>query len=236
MNQEVWETLKVQESLNDRIIEAAAVLQKTQSVAIQSFARLAEYRDAETGEHLQRIGRYSRLLASRIMKNNPFDYSIDDTYVNDLAISSMLHDIGKVAVPDSILLKPGKLTAEEWEIMKNHAVWGWDILHKADQELGEQSFLTLASTVSRHHHERYDGHGYPDGLKSEDIPLSARIVAIADVYDALTTKRPYKEPWTHDQTVEEIAGQKGKQFDPVLVDIMLEVEEKFLEIRRQLPE
>ena len=170
------------------------------------------------------------------MNKNAYDYNIREEYVNDIAISSMLHDIGKVGVPDGILLKPGKLTPEEWKTMKKHTILGWTILNKADRELGEQSFLTLAACVALHHHERYDGTGYPHGLAGEDIPLSARIVSIADVYDALTKKRPYKDPWSHEQAIEEIAGQKERQFCPVLVDILLDIEKKFEEIREKFPE
>ncbi len=235
MYREFQETLEVQEFLSDRILEAAKILQKTQTVAIKSFARLAEYRDAETGDHLQRIGEYSKILAARIRKKDPFGFRITEEYVNDLSLSSMLHDIGKVGVPDGILLKPGKLSAEEWDIMKNHSTWGWAILHKADLELGEQSFLTLASTLALHHHERYDGTGYPHGLAGEKIPLSARIVSLADVYDALTSRRPYKERWSHEKTVEEITAQRGVQFDPVLVDFFLEVNEEFHGIRNKFP-
>ncbi len=227
------EALEMQEFLNDRIMEAAKILHKTQTTTISALARLAEYRDAETGYHLQRIGEYSRLLAAQIKEKNPLSYSISEDYVSDISISSMLHDIGKVAVPDSILLKPGSLNKEEWDIMKNHTTWGWAILDKADRDLGEQSFLTLATTVALHHHERYDGRGYPKQLSGEDIPLSARIVAIADVYDALTTKRPYKDPWTHERAVEEIYKQKGRQFCPVLIELFPEVEEEFRKIREK---
>ncbi len=236
LNRELQEALEMQEFLNDRIIESASALRATQTATIRALARLAEYRDAETGNHLQRICEYSRLIASEIRRRNPYSFTIGQDYVADIHISSMLHDIGKVGVPDSILLKPGPLDAGEWEVMKNHTVWGWAILNRADRELGEQSFLTLASTLALHHHERYDGTGYPHGLAGEKIPLSARIVALADVYDALVNLRPYKEPWRHERVREEIVSQRGRQFDPAITDIFLSVEQEFLAISRRFPD
>jgi len=233
LNRENREALEIQELLNDRIIAATELLQKTQSASIKALARLAEYRDAETGDHLQRICEFTGLLARKVVEKDPFTFRISDSYVSDLYLSSMLHDIGKVAVPDSILLKPGKLLPEEWDIMKQHTVWGWTILSKADKELGEQSFLTLAATVSLYHHERFDGSGYPNSLAGQDIPLSARIVAIADVYDALTSKRPYKEAWSHERAIQEIKDQRGKQFCPVLADFFCEAEKEIAQIARK---
>ena len=148
----------------------------------------------------------------------------------------MLHDIGKVAVPDQILLKPGPLTSGEWDVMKKHTNWGYTILNQADHELGEQSFLTLASRIALHHHEWYDGSGYPRGLAGEGIPLSARIGAVADVYDALTSRRPYKEAWNHHKAAEEVSRLGGSQFDPVIADIFVRLEEKFQSVRAQFPD
>jgi HD-GYP domain-containing protein (c-di-GMP phosphodiesterase class II)/PAS domain-containing protein len=229
------EALQMQELLNDRLFETAKLLQKTQMVAIKSLSRLAEYRDVETGSHLQRIGEYSRLLASRVREVDPYAFTITEDYAQDISVSSMLHDIGKVAIPDHILLKRGRLTGEEWRTMKNHTTWGGAILAQADRELGEQSFLTLASKIALHHHERYDGDGYPSRLSGEEIPLSARIVAVADVYDALAAQRPYKPPWPHERIVAEIGEQRGRQFDPVLVDIFMEKAARFRDIREKFP-
>ncbi len=147
----------------------------------------------------------------------------------------MLHDIGKVSIPDNILLKQGPLDPHEWEVMKKHTVFGWEVLHKADRELGEQSFLTLAATIALSHHERFDGSGYPHGSVADQIPLSARISAIADVYDALTSPRPYKEAWGHERATEEILAQGAGHFDPVLIDIFRDVHGLFAEVRRQFP-
>jgi HD-GYP domain-containing protein (c-di-GMP phosphodiesterase class II) len=235
-NKELKDSLEIQELLNDRIISASQTLERTQTASIRALARLAEFRNQQTGFHLQRMREYSRILAQQVFERQPYPFRLTATYTNDISLSSMLHDIGKVSVPDSILLKPGELSPEEWEVMKRHTVAGWEILHQADKELGEQSFLTLASIIALSHHERYDGTGYPSGLRGERIPLSARISALADVYDALTTRRPYKEAWSHERAVEEIRGLSGKHFDPILVDMFLRMSQKFDEVRKVFPE
>jgi HD-GYP domain-containing protein (c-di-GMP phosphodiesterase class II) len=235
-NAELKDTLQIQELLNDSIMAGSRTLQRTQGAAIRTLARLAEYRDQETGFHLQRICEYTRLLAMQVQEREPYAFRITREYGDDISLSSMLHDIGKVSIPDSVLLKPGKLDPQEWEIMKKHTYFGWEVLHKADKELGEQSFLTLAATIALSHHERYDGKGYPNGSAGEQIPLSARISAVADVYDALTSVRPYKPAWSHEQAMEEILRQGGGQFDPVLVEILRDINAQFAAVRRQFPE
>ncbi|NOY08608.1 MAG: HD domain-containing protein, partial [Spirochaetes bacterium] len=147
---ELHDSLEMQQFLNDRIFETITMLQKTQITAIKTLARLAEYRDQETGDHLQRIREYSKLLSSEVFRKDPYSFKISQGYSNDMYLSSMLHDIGKVGVPDNILLKPGRLENEEWKIMQNHTIWGWAILSEADKELGEQSFLTLAAIIALH--------------------------------------------------------------------------------------
>jgi HD-GYP domain-containing protein (c-di-GMP phosphodiesterase class II) len=234
-NKELKDSLEIQELLNDRIIAASQMLQRTQVTSIRALARLAEFRDQETGFHLQRICEYTRMVAQQVYEKKPYSFRLTATYANDISLSSMLHDIGKVSIPDSILLKPGKLDKDEWAIMKKHTTTGWDILHRADKELGEQSFLTLASTIALSHHEHYDGAGYPMGLAGEKIPLSARISALADVYDALTTRRPYKDAWSHEKASEEILRLSGSYFDPVLIDIFTAVSDEFDGIRRVFP-
>ncbi len=231
---ELSDTLEMQEFLNDQIFKTVNLLQKTQIAAIKTLAKLAEFRDRETGNHLMRMSEYASTLAEEVYKRDPYPFKISKEYQKDIYLSSMLHDIGKVGVPDNILLKPGKLEKHEWEIMKKHTIWGWEILNEADTELGEQSFLTLASIIALHHHEKYDGTGYPTGLKGDKIPLSARITTVGDVYDALTSKRPYKDPWPHEKAVEEFKAQKGKHFDPILVDIFLDIEDKFAQIKKKL--
>ena len=143
-----------------------------------------------------------------------------------------MHDIGKIGVPDSILLKPGKLTPEEYEIMKQHTVYGRDALLSSERKLGHNSFLHLAAEIAYTHQERWDGSGYPLGLKGEEIPLSGRIMAVADVYDALTNERPYKEAMSHDQTIAYLKENSGILFDPEIIELMPEFEEKFYSIHK----
>ncbi len=234
-NAELKDALQVQELLNDIILAGTRQLQRTQGAAIRTLARLAEYRDQTTGFHLQRICEYSRLLAVEVHRRAPYPFRISMEYADDISISSMLHDVGKVSTPDHVLLKPGKLDPEEWEIMKKHTVFGWEVLHKADRELGEQSFLTLAASIALSHHEKYDGTGYPKGTAGEQIPLSARICAVADVYDALTSSRPYKQAWSHGDASRQIAEQSGRHFDPVLVEIFRDLDDLLVDVRRRFP-
>ena len=234
-NAELKDALQVQELLNDTILAGARQLQRTQGAAIRTLARLAEYRDQTTGLHLQRICDLSRLLAVEVHRREPYPFRISMEYADDISISSMLHDVGKVSTPDHILLKPGKLDPDEWEIMKKHTVFGWEVLHKADLELGEQSFLTLAASIALSHHEKYDGTGYPNGTVGEQIPLSARICAVADVYDALTSSRPYKQAWSHEDASRWILEQSGRHFDPVLVEIFRYLGGQLVEVHRRFP-
>ncbi|MFW5689342.1 MAG: HD-GYP domain-containing protein [Spirochaetota bacterium] len=236
MNERLQDALEGQTILNEQLSAATGMLQKTQATAMKSLAKLAEYRDKETGGHLQRICEYMKLVAIELSREQPYSFHIGNEYADDIYLSGMLHDIGKVGVPDQILLKPGKLESGEWHIMRQHTTWGYSILNQADHELGEQSFLTLASRIALHHHEWYNGEGYPHGLSREAIPLSARIGAVADVYDALTSRRPYKEAWSHDQAVSEIYRLRDRQFDPIIADIFFRLEEQFREVRSRFPD
>jgi len=202
---------------------------KTQKTTIFALSRLAETRDLETGEHLERIRKYCVLIA-QIMKYSGHESEISNQYLRDLYDSSILHDIGKVGIPDNILLKPGALTAGEFEIIKTHTMIGYNALRAASGDLGDDSFLKMAMEITRSHHERWDGAGYPDGSAGESIPLSARIVSICDVYDALTTERPYKNAFSHEKAVEIMKGEAGK-YDPRLFKIFLENEAEFNRIR-----
>ncbi|MFW6223578.1 MAG: HD-GYP domain-containing protein, partial [Spirochaetota bacterium] len=227
VNETLEQALSNQRMLNEKLRATTGTLQKTQATAMKSLAKLAEFRDKETGNHLQRICTYMKLIANELYTRQPYSFNVAPTYADDIYLSGMLHDIGKVAIPDTILLKPGALDSREWDMMKKHSQFGWSILHEADQELGEQSFLTLASRIALYHHERYDGTGYPHGLSGEDIPLSARIAAAADVYDALTSDRPYKSAWSHRSAIREIESERGRHFDPVIVDIVLDIQDRF---------
>jgi response regulator RpfG family c-di-GMP phosphodiesterase len=188
-----------------------------QHATIYALAALAEHRDNETGLHLERVSEYCRMIAEGLRDSGHFTDRITDTFVDDLVRSAPLHDIGKVGIPDSILLKPGKLTAEEWEVMRTHPTIGAETLRHILETSGEQSFLRMGHEIAQSHHERWDGGGYPEGISGDRIPLAARILALADVYDALTTRRPYKEPWTHAEAGALLQEESGKQFDPRVV-------------------
>ncbi|MBU0519317.1 HD domain-containing protein [bacterium] len=206
-------------------------LRKTQGAAMVGLAKLAETRDPETGQHLERMRNYTRLMSEELSTLPEYRLYITDDYIHDIYNSSPLHDIGKVGIPDAILLKPGRLTPQEFEIMKKHAPIGGDALRAADHDLDGESFLTLGKEIAYHHHEKWDGTGYPDGLQGMDIPLSARIVALADVYDALTSKRVYKEAIAHDQARAIIIDSAGSHFAEDVVRAFLKRENDFLKIK-----
>ena len=195
---------------------------RVQDVTIHALARLAETRDPETGNHLLRTQGYVRSLALHLRRDPHFAGLIDDRQVDLLVKSAPLHDIGKVGIPDSVLLKPGKLDAAEWAIMKTHAQIGAEAIEHAEQDVAQPvEFLHFAKQIARSHHERWDGSGYPDGLAGEAIPLSARLMAVADVYDALITRRVYKAPMTHDAACALIVAERGRHFDPAMVDAFI---------------
>lgn len=199
------------------------------------LAKLAESRDPETGAHLERMRCYSRILADQLRQQGPYTHLVDEEFVEDIYRSSPLHDIGKVGIPDAILLKPGRLTAEEFEVMKRHAVIGAETLEEAARQSGGcGKFLTMAIEIARHHHERFDGSGYPDGLAGQQIPLSARIVSLADVYDALTSRRVYKEAFASDTTTGIIEAEAGTHFDPAVVEAFRAREDDFRAVRDQV--
>ncbi len=204
---------------------------KTQKTTIFALSRLAETRDNETGDHLYRMRSYCILL-SQLLKYSGRYGRVENQYLRDIYDSSILHDIGKVGIPDNILLKPGPLTPEEFEIMKTHTVIGYNAINDPSQDMGADSFLDMAKDIILYHHERWDGKGYPKKLIGEEIPLSARIVSISDVYDALTTKRPYKEPFSHEKTIEMMKSEEGK-YDPMLLKLFIENNSDFDRIRRQ---
>ncbi len=201
---------------------------------VTGLAKLAEYRDADTGEHLERVTRYAIMLAEELRKKKRFVALIDDRFIEDLRQAMPLHDIGKVAIPDAILLKPGRLTREEFEIMKQHPEVGAKAIQAVIQKAPEAGFLNMAKDVARGHHEWVNGTGYPQGLEGDGIPLAARIAAVADVYDALTTERPYKEAFSHRKSVNIIMENAGTQFDTDVVDVFLLREKEFDQVASQL--
>ncbi len=205
-------------------------LKVTRDVTIHSLATLAETRDNETGNHILRTQRYVETLANHLTANPDFKDQLDEQTITLLFKSAPLHDIGKVGIPDNILLKPGKLSDDEFEIMKRHPVLGGEALEVAERHLGSNSFLKLAREIALTHHEKWDGTGYPKRLKGDDIPLSGRLMAVADVYDALISKRVYKPAFSHEKAREIILDWKGINFDPKVVDAFIAVEKRFIQI------
>jgi len=219
--------------LEQRIQERTREIQQTQDVAIYCLASLAETRDNETGNHIRRTQHYVKLLATYLNDHPKFRHQLNDEFITLLFKSAPLHDIGKVGVPDRILLNPGKLEGEDWEEMKRHARYGRDAILAAEKDLGSTSFLCLAREVAYSHHEWWNGAGYPEGLQGDDIPLSGQLMAIADVYDALISRRVYKEPMPHEKAVAIIIGAKGTQFDPEIVDAFVTLQDEFNQIANQ---
>ncbi|MEW5757356.1 MAG: two-component system response regulator [Pseudomonadota bacterium] len=202
-----------------------------QIVSIRALAHLAETRDPETGNHILRTQAYVRALALQLRAHPRFAATLTDHYIDLVTRSAPLHDIGKVGIPDHILLKPGKLSPEEWAIMKTHAWLGSDAIEQAERDAeGKVQFLALAKEIARWHHERWDGGGYPDGLAGDVIPVSARIMAVADVFDALISQRVYKPPMPYAQARDLIAAESGRHFDPDVVAAFLAVYEEFVAI------
>jgi response regulator RpfG family c-di-GMP phosphodiesterase len=222
-------------SLHEELRKSFNRIQKIQGASIFALAKLAESRDGETAYHLERMQEYCLVLCMRLRSRPRYREQMTDQFIENLVQCSVLHDIGKVAVPDSILFNTAKFGIDEYEIMKQHSIHGGRALEEAAERAGEgESFLTVGKDVAYYHHERWDGKGYPFGLAGEEIPLAARIVAIADVYDALTTERRYKRAFPHEDARAVIVKEKGKKFDPELVEAFLEAEQDFGEIRDRL--
>ncbi len=215
------------------LMESDRKLQNARMATILGLAKLAEYRDEGTGTHLERIREYAKMIAEELAKNHKYSLNITPKYIDDIYQSSILHDIGKVGIPDAILLKPGKLTEAEFDVIKRHTLLGGDAIAAIESQIEGKSFLYLGREIAYNHHEKWDGSGYPNGLKGEGIPLSARIVALADVYDALTTKRFYKEAYTHEKSRQMIIDLKGTHFDPTVVDVFLMMDDEFSRIREE---
>ena len=209
-------------SLEREIARRMAENDLTQQVSIRALAHLAETRDPETGNHILRTQAYVQHLAQTLRRHPRFAAMLNDQYINLLGRSAPLHDIGKVGIPDHILLKPGKLNAEEWAIMQTHAQLGSEAIERAEADIEMPlDFLSLAKEIARWHHEKWDGSGYPDGLSGEAIPLSARLMALADVFDALISPRVYKPPMSFAEARSIIHEGRGKHFDPDIVDAFL---------------
>jgi putative two-component system response regulator len=209
---------------------------ETREMAIFALAKLAESRDPETGHHLERVRNYCRALAKHVAAMPKYRDEVTPEYIRLLYQTSPLHDIGKVGIPDYVLLKPGRLSQAEFEIMKKHTILGASTLEAALDRYPEAKFLQIARDIALTHHERYDGSGYPYGIKGDAIPLCGRIVAIADVYDALTSKRVYKAAFEHSEARSIILKDSGTHFDPDMVDAFLAAENEFIAIRERYQE
>ena len=214
--------------LESEVARRTREVQMVQDVTIMAMASLAETRDNETGNHLRRTQNYVKALAKKLQSHPRFTAVLTDDVVEMLYKSAPLHDIGKVGIPDAILLKPGKLTPEEFDIMKTHTTLGRDAIAAAEKLIDTPStFLKIAREIANSHQEKWDGSGYPEKLAGEDIPVLARLMAVADVYDALISRRVYKAPFPHEKAVEIIREGRGQHFDPDMVDAFMEIEGEF---------
>jgi putative two-component system response regulator len=225
------EELHVRLRTGERIISL-----ESRDMIIFTLAKLAETRDRATGMHLDRIRVYCRILAEDLSHLEKFRDVVDGDFVQLLYLTSPLHDIGKVGIPDEVLLKPGRLTPEEFALMQQHTIIGGNTLQAAVNAHPEAQFLAMARDIAMTHHERYDGTGYPRGLASEEIPLAGRITALADVYDALTSERVYKSAYSHETSQSIILEGRGTQFDPDVVDAFLRREKDFIATHQQFTE
>jgi HD-GYP domain-containing protein (c-di-GMP phosphodiesterase class II) len=240
---------KASQGMHDRILEGLERGNEIQKVSILGFAKISEVRDPDTGDHIIRMSHYSRMLAQEMAKYPEYAGYITRTYCDEIFIAAPLHDIGKVGIRDDILKKRGGLTADEFEIMKMHTIIGGDLLHELELKLGWRTFYSLSKEIAYHHHQRFDGTGYPNvlgttkamfvepgigkPLKGKAIPLSARIVAMADVYDALVSRRCYKEPIPHAKAREMILAESGRHFDPDLAQAFLRIENDLIRVSQE---
>jgi len=214
---------QLEKEVASRTVELTAAFDQLKASAQDTIYRLSmamEYKDEDTGAHIKRMSRYAAAVASRL--------GLDDHLIETILLAAPLHDLGKLGIPDAILLKPGKLDEHEWEIMKTHSKIGADILKGSTAE-----HLNLAESIARSHHEKWDGSGYPDGLRGTQIPIAVRCCSIADVFDALTSRRPYKEPFPLKEALKIVAGGRGTHFDPAVVDAFFDIQEEILAIKTE---
>jgi len=224
------ELRELNERLEDKVLERTMQLMRGRDGIIYGMARLAEARDNETGRHLDRMSRYSELLARQMTRAHA---GLDEGWVVTVRTTAVLHDIGKIGIPDAVLHKPGRLDEAERRIMNRHPAIGGDALEEIQLRWGNDPFLVTATEIAASHHEKWDGSGYPRGLEGEDIPLAARIVAVADVYDALRTERVYKPAWDHHRARQVIVEGAGSHFDPQVVEAFLAIEDELETISTQ---
>lgn len=218
---------KYNHDLEELVEKKVQEISSSQMATIFALIKLSESRDDDTGAHIERTASFCQLLARKAKEFSEYGDLISDSFIETIYKASPLHDIGKVGIPDSILLKPGKLTDEEFEVMKTHVQLGFNTLSKVGQQYDGNEFLKMGMDIALYHHEKWNGKGYLKGIVGSMIPLSARIMALSDVYDALRSKRVYKEAFSHERSMEIIASDKGIHFDPVLVDVIMEFQEEF---------
>jgi len=223
--------------LEEEVARRTREVQVIQDVTIVAMASLADTRSKETGSHLRRTQHYVRALAKSLQPHPKFSALLDDKTIEILFKSAPLHDIGKVGIPDAILLKPGKLTAAEFEIMKTHTTLGRDAIAAAEKQIeAPVTFLRVARDIAYSHQEKWDGTGYPEGLAGEAIPVAARLMAVADCYDALISPRVYKAAYSHEKSVAIIQARRGRHFDPDIVDAFLGIQTEFAAIAKRYPD
>lgn len=230
----IFRDISMTKRMERQILESERLIDTSRQAAIFGLAKLAEARDDETGAHLDRIRLYVYILAKELRKKPEMNGIITNDFTENILLSSILHDIGKVGIPDRILLKPGKLTKDEFDIMKSHCIFGSTTLKEAETGPEKTSFLQMGQDITLYHHEKWNGSGYPEGLSGDRIPLPARIVALADVYDALTTRRVYKPAYEHELSKKIIVQGRGEHFDPNIVEAFLLCENEFRETRRNM--
>jgi len=218
-------------NLEARVNDQVKEISETQMAAIFAMSKLAESRDPETGEHLERMREYCKLIAEKMSKMVKYENVIDNGFIENIYAASPLHDIGKVGIPDRVLIKPGQLDEAEWEIMRSHPIIGANTLRAVDEQHPGNQFIKVGIAIAEYHHERWDGTGYPHGLTGDKIPLEARILALGDVYDALTSQRCYKKAFSREKANNIIIESVGTHFDPDVVKVYLDNEEEFSNIR-----
>lgn len=219
-----------QDKLEELVEERTLELKLSKEATIEAMGIVAESRDPETGGHIQRTKEYVHILTKKLALNKKYKEILTKDVIEALYLSAPLHDIGKVSISDNILLKPGKLTEDEFNVIKTHTTIGEKTINIVKDRLGESDFLNTAKDIASSHHEKWDGSGYPYGLQGDKIPLSGRLMALADVYDALICRRTYKDPMKHSKVVEIIKQERGKHFDPDIVDVFLNSSEEFKEV------
>ena len=221
------ELLKHNLTLEGEVDKKTQTVWELQNAILKTVAELIESRDNVTGSHIERTQHYLNLLVNHLIEHDVYTDELLTWDIDLLIMSSQLHDVGKISIGDDILMKPGKLTNEEFDEMKKHTTYGVDIIRKIEQSTTENEFLLFAEVMAGSHHEKWNGKGYPYGLKGDEIPLQGRLMAIVDVYDALTDERPYKKPFPHEKSVQIIREEKGEHFDPLITEIFLEHEKEF---------